>query len=160
MLLKFVLSKVIYRRKGFTIIELVTVLSIIGVVITITLPVFHSTLSKYKLETSAYAIASDMRRIQQKTISEGKFYRLKFNIYLNSYSVLLGTSEEIKELPDGIRLVTTNFENHTLSFQVTGAPNRAGTVIIKNADGRFMYIIVEVATGRVRVSDKPPESWR
>jgi prepilin-type N-terminal cleavage/methylation domain-containing protein len=156
---KSFLKKQLAKVSGFTLIETVTVISIIGLLTTIAFPAFNSTLNNHKLATCAATIASDIRLIQQKTVTEGIFYRLKYDPYAESYSILTGSKEEVKKLPEGINLVTTSFANHTFGFSLTGAPTPAGTVIIKNSKGNHKYIIVALATGRVRISDTPPESW-
>ncbi len=103
-------------------------------------------------------IASDIRLAQQRSITESRSYRLLFNTGSDNYQLLsVSNKSEINYLPKGIKIIRTNFTDKTVSFLPSGAPSQGGRVVIENKFGGRRYIIVTPATGRVRISDKPPD---
>lgn len=146
------------NKKGFTIIEIVLVIALIGILATISLPVYKKTAAHYSLITAARMIASDIRLAQQRSITESRSYRLLFNTGSDNYQLLsVSNKSEINYLPKGIKIIRTNFTDKTLSFLPSGAPSQGGRVVLENRFGGRRYIIVTPATGRVRISDKPPD---
>lgn len=147
------------NKKGFTIIEIILVIALIGFLATISLPIYKKTEAHYSLLTAARMIANDIRLAQQKSITESNSYRLLFNTTAGDNYQLLSVSNksEINYLPKGIKIIRTNFTDKTLSFLPSGAPSQGGRVVLENRFGGRRYIIVTPATGRVRISDKPPD---
>jgi hypothetical protein len=106
-------------------------------------------------------IVSDIRMIQQQSITERRSYKLIFNTtettgHLTDY--WLGREESIvesRQLPEGNRVIETNFENDTLSFNPSGEPSRGGGhITIGDSLGNKSYVIVTPATGKVKINDK------
>ena len=61
--------------KGYTLIEVVMVIALLGLFSTIILPDFKKTLAKYKLEVATRELAQNIRLAQQKSITEGISYK-------------------------------------------------------------------------------------
>ena len=151
----------ILHKKGYTLIELILVISMIGILATISLPIYRTSLAHYRHSMALRMIVSDIRMIQQQSITERRSYKLIFNTtettgHLTDY--WLGREESIvesRQLPEGNRVIETNFENDTLSFNPSGEPSRGGGhITIGDSLGNKSYVIVTPATGKVKISDK------
>ncbi|HHY05173.1 MAG TPA: prepilin-type N-terminal cleavage/methylation domain-containing protein [Thermoanaerobacterales bacterium] len=145
-----------FLKKGFTLIEIIVVISIFSVLSLVGLPSFKRTLAHHKLNIAAHQIAQHIRLAQQKALSEGTSYRIIFDLHnKDNYFIKKGNKGQKIYLTKNIVLAWTNFDKDTLIFYMSGAPAQAGTIAIKNNKDK-LYIIVSVATGRVRISKTPP----
>ena len=148
------------NQSGLTLIELICVVVIIGLILLVGLPGFHSG-NKRKLETAAWCLVSDMRLARQSAISTGITSYIQFRIFNDDYKISYPDEKDTVKLPEGISYGYINFPvvngYYLLEFKSTGAPNRGGTVGLKSKQGEKLYIIVTPATGRIRVSSEPPE---
>ncbi|MBO8137646.1 MAG: prepilin-type N-terminal cleavage/methylation domain-containing protein [Desulfotomaculum sp.] len=154
-----------FNCRGYTLLELVMVLSILGVFISIALPGYLGYFNRGQLETAAQQLASDIRYIQQRALAEESptsygiaFYPAhdKYNVY-KSMQILKSV-----KLPKGLVLQGTTFPEHRMEINQKGIPRSGGgTVSIYNKYCRvYKYVVVASVTGRVRVSDtKPAYKW-
>jgi len=145
-------------RKGFTLIEVILVLAILGLFSIFIVPNFKKTLAKYKLEVAAQELAQNIRITQQKSITEGVSHKIVLDLNKkDNYQMLSGRRGKLIKLPSGVYFDWTTYSevDKTLVFYPTGAPNRGGTIAITN--GRdTLFVIVSIATGRVRIGQTPP----
>lgn len=149
--------------RGFTLVELLLVISLMIVIGAIAVPALTPLMEQMKLNADSRQIAYEMRKARQEAIMEGKPQTLEFYIDSRIYQRLYGNRYH---LSPGIEYGgTTTFAPlykygpPACEFSASGVPSHAGTVTLKNQWGDKRYIIVSVATGRIRVSDQPPESW-
>lgn len=143
-------------EKGLTIIELITVLSIVSVIVLIAVPsmkFFDSKTSKIKLKIIANEIINDIRFIQQKKIFEDE--NLSFDIksdhsgyYINK-SGTMPVRIKTKNLPDGVKI----YKNITgeISFSSLGAPMNGGCTITLKNNFNQVDITILPSTGRTMV---------
>lgn len=151
---------------AFTVVELLCVLALLGLIAAITFPTVAGVSSSRDIELAARGMAMDIRRTQQKAITAGWTQYIEFRTNADDYRLRDGRTEErtTVKLPPGVTYRSVNFPivdgwYRQLSFNRSGAPNRGGTVALTNNAGDVIYIIVTPATGRVRISDQPPENW-
>lgn len=152
--------------EAHTLLEVVIVTLIALMVLAIAVPELAKPLAAARLDALAGQIAADIRTVQQRAINEeSAAYFIKFYAYGERYEVRK-TDHPIYvvldrvTLPNTADLVGTTFSEDRLAFSARGTPVQGGTVTLRDRrSGRFRYVIVTSITGRVRVSDRPPESW-
>ena len=152
------------NEKGFTLLEVIIIALIIGLVGAAVLPsLIKADGSGSDIDRTAKMILAELSLAQQTAVSTGNTCRVEF--YRNGKSLRLFLPVESRRvwLPEGIEIVYNNFpltDNnayHRLSFNRNGAPNRAGTIGFGDSYGNRLYIIVNLATGRMRISETMPD---
>lgn len=149
---------------AFTLVELVCIVALLGIMAMVAAPAVHGLGQKHNLEIAARTMATEMRKAQQRAITTGSGQILEFRLD-GRYRVTCGKTEEtyLVELPEGVIRRSVNFPMSDnvryLRFNYNGSPSSGGTVALENTAGSVLYIIVAPATGRVRISEEPPEDW-
>ncbi len=128
------------KRTGFTLIELATVVIVMGVIATIAVPRFSSFIAVQRLDAASRRIMVDLARAQRDARFTGTSRTVTFNVAgdryrlwsLNSiddptanYVVLLGDE------PYGIDIVSASLGGDmNVIFDGYGVPDSGGTVVI------------------------------
>jgi prepilin-type N-terminal cleavage/methylation domain-containing protein len=152
------------KDRGFTLVELVCVVALLSLIALIAVPSVASVGSSRTLEIAARGLAMELRRAQQKAITTGSTQAIDLRIHSNDYRVrdLVSGDAYTVKLAEGVTYRSVNFPVESghprISFYRSGAPSRGGTIVLSGPRGKVSYIIVTPATGRVRVSDQPPEN--
>jgi prepilin-type N-terminal cleavage/methylation domain-containing protein len=160
-------KSILKEERAFTLVELLCVVALLGLLAMIAMPAVQDVGRRRPLEIAARSLATDMRRCQQTAIVSGSGRCLEFLLYSNIYHYRIkncSTSEtERISFPEGITYRSATFPTSggipRLRFNPDGAPNAGGTVVLQNKRGDILYVIITPATGRVRISDKPPDHW-
>jgi len=146
-------------ERGFTVVELITVVGIMMVVTAIATPSFYYWLPKYRLSAGARQIAADLHLARMKAISQNTSYRLRFtapNIYEmqkddGGFAVAPGHGSVT--LPEGIT-VTIGIPFNTSEFQSRGTANTGvGTSAITVTNGDLNNVVCIKLVGRVFIDD-------
>ncbi len=82
----------ISNKNGFSLIEMMIVIAVLGVVLAIAAPNFTEYRDRTNLKESARDISSDIVLYKQKAVSENVTYRITFDAVGNSYTVEKQTS--------------------------------------------------------------------
>ncbi len=146
-------------ERGFTVVELITVVGIMMIVTAIATPSFYYWLPKYRLSAGARQIAADLHLARMKAISQNTSYRLRFtapNIYEmqkddGGFAVAPGHGSVT--LPEGIT-VTIGIPFNTSEFQSRGTANTGvGTSAITVTNGDLNNVVCIKLVGRVFIDD-------
>lgn len=147
------------REKGFSLMELITVLALLGILSLVTVPILRN-FGPWPLRASAQTMAARVREARQTALATGDICYVTYYELSNRYRLDFPAGREWVELPEGVRISAVNFPRFdgrpTLYFRYTGAPNRGGHVALQNVNGERLYLIVTPVTGRVRISNSPP----
>jgi len=150
------------KNTGFTLLELMVVISIISIIAAIGTPNFLQWRSNAKLKGAIGNIRSDLERSKLRAIRENAFVAAIFST--NGYTIFVdngtGTSGDWNQdenekllgniqLPAGITLSTTR-TNNRLRFNSRGRCVGI-TITSANISGRQMDVIVS-PVGRIRIS--------
>ncbi|MFO7952362.1 MAG: prepilin-type N-terminal cleavage/methylation domain-containing protein [Bacillota bacterium] len=151
--------------QGFTLVELLLAIALLALVTAIALPAVNVFGNKRNLEIAARVMATDLRKAQQKAITFGWTQLIEFRPTTKQYRIKDGKTEEIVivELPEGIDYAVNTYDHFNdfplLRFRPTGAPCQGGTIGLENSSKDILYLIITPATGRIRISEDPPEHW-
>ncbi len=145
-------------------VELLFVLALIGILVAVAAPAVKGPGQRHNLEIAARTMATEMRKAQQRAITAGRGQIIEFRVD-DRYRVIDGKTQETYfiYLPEGVSYQGVNFpfsgSVRFLRYNYNGSPSSGGTVVLENNFGEVIYVIVTPATGRVRVSNDPPDHW-
>lgn len=150
------------KNKGFTLIEIIVVIAIIGIVSMIVIPNMIGWRGERKLEGAARNFMSDMQLARLKAIRESEDVAVLVNPAADSYSVFvdvdkddaIDAGEEILRnnitMPSGIDITGTTLAGDVTRFNSRGRPNVIGRVTFQNTAGNTRQVFVNLV-GRLRV---------
>ena len=152
----FCFWKIFENRKGFTITELVVILSVVALMMAIGIPSYISYLPKHRLQTSTRQIYEDMQLAKIRAVKDNTDACITFDLVNDNYTVFLdpdGSSSwtagdtMIKSnvaLENGVDITAANtcgFNNRGL---FTAGPAQ---IRLTNLTGTIMRIDVNTAGG-------------
>lgn len=127
--------------KGFTLIEMIVVVSILSILTTIVLPNLSRWYASIKINGARRDLISDLRLIQQNTVTSQTNHSIQINAAQNKYSLVKKNDpdEIIKtvNLPEGITISALSLmpEVTEIEFNAAGAPTAIGTITVSNYYG-------------------------
>jgi prepilin-type N-terminal cleavage/methylation domain-containing protein len=145
--------------KGLTLIELMTVIGIIGILSAVALFGWQGYQDNVNLRTAARDIATNISASKQRAVTEGIRYRLTFSAGGNSYTIAadpfttaLTQTKLLTDFGAGLSIISTTFTMGQLTFLPRGTlSDIEGSVKVKNGRKSEATITVNV-TGRTHVS--------
>ena len=138
--------------QGFTIVEVVVVLLIIGLVFITASPLTGKATAYFNLQHTAAKMAADIRELQQRALSESS-YRYFIKIYPDHYIMRksthpVSTKVATVHLPTTVRIEHTNFPEHEIGFRKGHPRPTGGTITIRDqVTGKYRYVIIASVTG-------------
>ena len=153
----------IFEKSGFSLMELMIVLAIMGIVSAIAAPNFMNYMAERRLNGAARMVMSDLMAARMKAVSINQKVKVSF-VSNHAYEIWndadnSGTVAD-NEGDDLVKDIHPDYYDVTLStsanpiFAPRGTAALGGTVTLTNTRGS-KYVIVAL-TGRVRISDTPP----
>lgn len=148
------------RRGGFTMIELATVMTIMGVVAAMAVPRYGSFIAQERLEAAARRISADLTLAQRQARTAGVQQQITFSNVTHKYTV--GTVKNmdhpgelyvvsLADEPYGGQIVSADFGgNADVIFDGYGAPDTGGSVTIR-VGSRQKTIDLDAGTGRPKI---------
>ena len=156
------MAKIIDER-GFSYVETMIVVIIIGLVSAMAIPAFKEIVARERLKSTARTITIHLREIRHLAIAKENTLKIVFTS--KSYGGSdQGTIYRVLEdaillerftLPHNIVIKSVTFPSQTLNFFPLGTAT-PGRIELESPSGDKFYIIVN-SVGRVRTSNVPPE---
>lgn len=153
---RFILKGPDNRKKGFSLVEMLMVIAVIGILAVITVPKLNlAVISKCKAEATAKKIVTDLRRVRGLAISNAVNNTQGFSLRLNntpcdSYEIVnLDTSETVDShtIDPEVNVVGQADE---FEFGPLGNLTSTYTYITVSAEGKNFIINIMRATGTIK----------
>ncbi len=146
--------------KGFTLVELMVVLVILGLLMTLAPMALNRALPSLEVKASSRNLAAAMRQARSTAIRDNRETAFTLNVETKRYR--LAGEEGERELPEEIELklltATTEVDdqgNGRIRFFPDGT-STGGRVTLSRDDTTY-YILVDWLSGRVRIVDQLEE---
>ncbi len=101
------------RNEGFTLIEMMLVLVILGMVYALAPPLFHKAFPALKLKAVTRDLVQEIRYVQQSAITTGQSTAMRFELSDDRYQSAQINTGALRQLPEGIHF-----------FRPPGAPSQ------------------------------------
>jgi prepilin-type N-terminal cleavage/methylation domain-containing protein len=139
------------HQKGFSLVELITVIAIIGILGTVSSYSWQHHRDNTNLRTAARSMMADIASCKQRAMAEGTPYRINITKDANTYTIAQSPfgSAETKDLNNFGSGLYIPSNNKQLDFRTRGTVSTA-TINIKNSTGSIATITINI-TGRADV---------
>jgi prepilin-type N-terminal cleavage/methylation domain-containing protein len=143
------------RRKGFTLVETIVVMAIIGIASAIAIPQMGILVDRYRLDGAARLIWADLQNARMTAIKENRSIRAEFDFLAHTYSVFrVDTGETIltRNLNGEYPAVSAYKTNGgSITFTSTGVTlNNVNTSVITVGPSASKTIEIK-ETGRIAI---------
>lgn len=145
-------------RRGFTFVELVVVVLLLGIMASIAAPKYVQALAHHRASGAAARVAADLRLAREHARRSSVVQPVLFNLATESYTLTgmpdLNRPASTYAVPVGAQyqadVVSANFNNTTtVQFDIYGRPNFIGSVVVRS--GGVQRTIEVDAVGGIRV---------
>jgi type II secretion system protein H len=146
--------------KGFTLLELMVVVGIIGILSTVALFGWRGYQDNTNLKTAAGEVMADIASCKQRSVSEGIQYCMQFTDGSPNYSINASScgaptqtlAKNITSFGSGLTISDTNFNSDQLGFLPRGTlSSNTGRIVLTNSKNSTATITINI-TGRAYVS--------
>lgn len=100
------------RTKGFTLIEVVIAITIVGILSAVAIPNVWTAIQTIRVSNAAHKLASDIRYLREMSMSRHGTYGIDFTVANNSYSLFAwnGSTKAILNNPHSNKSMTIDFD--------------------------------------------------
>ncbi len=156
------------NRRGFSLLELVIVLALVGLSLALVTPSFSSFAQRLELKTTAQRISGILRYSRSESIQKGKVYQVIFDSGLRQIRIEEPEPEEgeaktpprVYPLPKGVQMrdfqvapVEFSSDLPVIEFYPNGGAS-GGSLIIDGLEQKIGYRIkVHLLTGMVEIEE-------
>jgi len=137
--------KISLQKSGFSIIELVVTLAVMGIIAAIALPSWSSLLPNFALNNSLRQVQSELHNLKMRAAAENVAFQMSYLQGAGGYTIERDSKPlQTKPLPQGTSIIKAG----TISFSPRGTAG-GNRVRLSNANGSCKQVVVS-ATGRIR----------
>jgi prepilin-type N-terminal cleavage/methylation domain-containing protein len=153
--------------KGFSLVEILTVIAIIAILLTIVPSMFSAFRQRTNLREAAGALAEDMKLAKQRAVAENVKYSITFNISSNNYTMnnydpngnmnaLPIKTVNLSDFGKGISILNQNYSggnSGTITFYTRGTCSgpATGMITLQNSLNSTKAITTN-PMGRVKIN--------
>ena len=161
------------NRRGITLMELIIVMAIIALGAVLMVPNIAGWIPNYRLRTATRDVVSTLRVAQMKAVARNVDHRVTFVPGEGSFFIMRRTtagvnnwvritvSDEVaagqcdakQSLPSGVQFDGSIFNGNNFAEFNPNSTASGGNVVLRNSKGTLKTIIVQAATGRIRIDD-------
>lgn len=146
---------------GFTLIETMVVVAIIGIVAFIAIPNMIGWRGERQLEGVARNFLADMQLARLRAVREAEDVAVVVNVAGDSYQIFVDLDSDwtldagevqvrSRTMPTGITIASTTFASDRTQFDSRGRPNNIGRATFRNSANSTREVIVN-RVGRLRI---------
>lgn len=150
------------KNKGFTLIELMIVISILGLIIVMSLPNYSRFIQGWKLNGEAQQFTSVLRTARSTAIMKNIDVVFTFNNKTNTYSYFEDANKNSKldsgeyqsatyTLYPGISIIAYTLSSSTLTFGSKGNTQESGSITLINSNNKVKNIRIYGGTGNITI---------
>ncbi|MFA5932165.1 MAG: prepilin-type N-terminal cleavage/methylation domain-containing protein [Candidatus Paceibacterota bacterium] len=151
-----------FYKKGFTVVELLIVLAVIGIIFSIVLPQFSAIRENQVLKGAVNDIISSLNKAQSQTLSSVNSSSYGVHFQSDKVIIFLGTTFLVNDMNETINIISpANISNVTLSGvsgnsgdiyfnRLSGIPSKTGTITVSTPS--YSKIITISTTGVISVN--------
>ena len=153
------------KSNGFTLLEMVLVLLLMGLFAGLTLPFVVSTLDRIKLQSEVRQISSAIQFTRSEAISRKTLFTFNVDIEKNQYWLAIPKQEEVtqsKPIDETVQVIDYQRADETLTegtFEILFYPrgnSSGGTIRFKSIDDKdeenIYAVTIDPITGKPRIS--------
>jgi prepilin-type N-terminal cleavage/methylation domain-containing protein len=152
--------------RGFTLTEMMIVVSIMGVLLAVTAPAMSRFAGNWRLNGAAAEMAMVMRAARSAAVNRDVNVVFVFDDAKGQYSFLEDTNGNgdadagerqsgVQTLPSGVTINDFTVPQPSVTFSPRGSTADGGTIVMKGQGDYEMQIRVYSGTGNVEVERKP-----
>ena len=127
--------------RGFTLLELMIVISIMGILMTVTWPKFTVVKDQFKLKTTSRACVLDTRYAQQLSMDIKERHGIFFS--QTGYTIKdVGSGKIIKSISysNGVRYVSGSLNGDVVVFGTDGTPYKSDEITIFSTESKIDFV--------------------
>ncbi|MFQ6084089.1 MAG: Tfp pilus assembly protein FimT/FimU [Candidatus Aminicenantia bacterium] len=138
------------KEKGFSLLEVLTAISIMGILLTLSLPALQRMAPKYQLKRATREITSRLTYAKNKAIFQGTKFKVKF--YKDGYAVEKFDSiqNEWKQEEKTILERVDISANNSPTFHPNGTVSNLASIYVSNSTGKYKITIA--ISGRIKAA--------
>ena len=156
------------KQSGFTVVELVVVISLIGILAAITIPNLLTWIPKYYIKSAARDLYSNMQLAKMAAIQNSADSTITYSSGPDTYTIsgaMTATVTLEDDYRSGVRFDpapgTAPFSDTSITFDSRGTvPGGPSYAYLSNADGSLLYRVGALVSGVIKLEQQVGGVWQ